>query len=154
MLEIVERRSTKCMEELLYQQKLRDLEQGICEIVDRAFKRYDERLGKICKKWEILFQEKKEKFEIEEQVPINDVDMAEEDHNIEKFDVQKLKSVLPKVRPRQKAHETELQAVKDEEEVEIHISLATKEENSQEVDVKAHIFKLKLELVDHDVSKK
>ncbi len=46
------------MEEQSWEQKLRDLEQGICEIVDRAFKRYEERLDKIWEKWEMSFQEK------------------------------------------------------------------------------------------------
>ncbi|KAF2308199.1 hypothetical protein GH714_036731 [Hevea brasiliensis] len=55
-----------------------------------------------------VFQEKIEKFEIEEQVPINDVDMVEEDHNAEKFNVQMLNL--------------------DEEQEEIHASLATEEE--------------------------
>ncbi|KAF2318139.1 hypothetical protein GH714_001034 [Hevea brasiliensis] len=99
------------MDEQSRKQKLRDLEQGICEIVDRAFNRYEERLDKIWEKWEISFQEKIEKFEMEEQVPINDVDIAEEDHNVEKFDLQ-ISNL-------------------DVEQVEIHASLATEEENSE-----------------------
>ncbi|KAF2307698.1 hypothetical protein GH714_030891 [Hevea brasiliensis] len=85
------------------------------------------------------FQQKIEKFEIEEQVPIHDVDMAEEDHNAEKFDVKMLNF--------------------DEEHEEIHASLATEEENSevacsQEVDDKAHILNLTLESVIFDVPEK
>ncbi|KAF2323963.1 hypothetical protein GH714_004892 [Hevea brasiliensis] len=80
-----------------------------------------------------------EKFEIEKQMPINDVDIAKKDHNVKKFDVQ-ISNLY-------------------EEQLEIHASFAIEEGNlevacSQEVDVKAHILNLKLESMSHDVPEK